>query len=183
MKVLYFFLTASLLSVAANAQQPPAAATSAANAPATAEQRISISAAEIAYRISQAEAAAKSGTQDKGGPLLESGPFKAALEYHATPSTGYAAHINDDELFVVLEGSGTLTVGGTLVNPKRSGGNWTAPTDEGGIPHKLVKGDMILVPENVPHSVTQVDGKLVMMTMHLPRPAPTPAAEPATPAR
>jgi hypothetical protein len=39
----------------------------------------------------------------------------------------------------------------------------------------LVKGDMILVPEKTAHSVTQVDGKLVLMSMHLPHPAPVPA--------
>jgi hypothetical protein len=82
----------------------------------------------------------------------------------------------------VLDGYGTLTVGGTLINPTSKGTNLVvAPTVDGGVPHKLVKGDMVLVPENTPHAITQVDGKLVLMTMHLPRPVPTPAAEPVTP--
>jgi mannose-6-phosphate isomerase-like protein (cupin superfamily) len=35
--------------------------------------------------------------------------------------------------------------------------------------HKVTKGDMLMVPENTPHAVTQVDGKaLVLMSMHLP---------------
>jgi mannose-6-phosphate isomerase-like protein (cupin superfamily) len=182
-KVLYV-LAASLVSMAANAQQPPASTTSAANAPAavTAETRISISAVDIADRIRQAEAAAKSGTQNQNGPLLQTGPFRAELEYHATPSPNFAVHVYDAELFVVLDGYATLTVGGTLINPTSKGANLVvAPTVDGGIPHKLVKGDMVLVPANTPHAITQVDGKLVLMTMHLPRPVPTPAAEPVTP--
>lgn len=170
------FLATTLLSVAVSAQQPPAPAN--APAPAATEPRTSISAVEIADRIRQAEAAAQAGKQYQGGPLLQAGPFRAGLEYHTAPAPGFAAHLNDAELFVVLEGSGTLTMGGTLVNPKRNGTNLTAPTDEGGIPHKLVKGDMILVPENTPHAVTQVDGKLVLMSMHLPHPAPAPTTEP-----
>jgi hypothetical protein len=43
----------------------------------------------------------------------------------------------------------------------------------------MVKGDMLLVPENTAHAVTQVDGRLVLMSMHLPRPAAAPPAPPA----
>ena len=176
MKVLYV-VAASLLSAAASAQQAPAPAT-----PANAEPRTSITATEIADRIRQADAAAKAGTPYRGEPLLQSGAFRAAMEYHSEPSTGFAAHENDAELFVVLDGSGTLSMGGTLVNPTRRGTNLSSPTADGAVPHKLVKGDMILVPEGVPHAVTQVDaGKFVLMTMHLPHPAPTPPAAPATP--
>ena len=180
MKVLYF-LAASLLSVAAGAQQAAAPVGPAGNARATAEPRTSISAAEIADRIRQADAAAKAGTQYRPDALLQSGAFRAGMEYHDAPATSFAVHENDAELFVVLDGSGTLTMGGTLVNPTRRGTNLTAPTAEGTTAHKLVKGDMILVPEGTPHAVTQVDGRLVLMSMHLPLPAPAPTATPATP--
>jgi quercetin dioxygenase-like cupin family protein len=54
-------------------------------------------------------------------------------------------------------------------------------TAQGGVPYKLVKGDMLMVPENTAHSVTQVEGTLVLMSLHLPRTAaaPTPVATPA----
>lgn len=183
MKVLYIFLAASLLPVSAQAQQPSAPGAPAGNAPpaANAEPRTSITAAEIADAVRQADAAAKAGTQYKGGPLLQSGPFRAGMEYHSEPATSFAAHENDAELFVALDGSGTLTMGGTLVNPTRRGTNLTAPTVEGGVPHKLVKGDMILVPANTPHAITQVDGRLVVMTMHLPLPASAPPANAPAP--
>lgn len=176
----------SLLSTAAAAQQVsgPTMPIDTAPAAAMARLRTSISAAEIADRIRQAESAAKSGTQHKSEPLLEIGPFRAHLEYHSEAANNFAVHENEAELFVVLDGSGTLTIGGALVNPTRQGNNLIAAITDGGVPHKVAKGDMILVPENTPHAVTQVNGKLVLMSLHLPRPAPAPTAEPAiTPER
>ncbi|MDR3751104.1 MAG: hypothetical protein P4K94_06415 [Terracidiphilus sp.] len=170
-------LAAVLISTAAGAQQAPAP-----NAPAatTTEPRTSISATEIADRIAQAQAAAKAGVKYRGGPMLQSGPFRASFEYHTEADTFSAVHETSAELFVVLDGSGTLTMGGTLVNPTRHGTNLSAPTAEGSIPHKIAKGDMILVPENTPHAITQVDGALVLMTLHMPVPPSVPAS--ATPA-
>jgi mannose-6-phosphate isomerase-like protein (cupin superfamily) len=169
-----------LLSFAAAAQQPP---TGGPGAAANAEPRTFISAMEIADRIGKADAAAKAGTQYNGGPLLASGPYRGNLEYHASPATSIAVHEADAELFVVVDGSGTMTLGGTLVNPTRNGTNLNSPKVEGAMERKLVKGDMVLVPENTPHAVTQVDGKLVLMSMHLPRSGAAPAMPPAPPAR
>jgi quercetin dioxygenase-like cupin family protein len=149
-----------------------------------------ITATEIAERSAKAEAAAKAGTPYNGGPLLSAGAFRANMEWRIAPATSVNLHENDAELFVVVDGAGTMTLGGTLVDPKRNGTNLSAATATGGTPYKLVKGDMILVPENTAHAVTQVEGKLALMSLHLPRPAPAPvaasvpAAAPATaPAR
>jgi mannose-6-phosphate isomerase-like protein (cupin superfamily) len=168
-------LAVGLLSLTAAAQQAPAP-TAAANA----EPRTFISAAEIAQRIGAADAAAKAGTRFNGGPLLLSAPFRASMEYHDAPADHVSAHESDAELFVALDGSGTITVGGTLVNPTRDGTNLNAPTSKGGVPHRMVKGDMLLVPQNTAHAVTQVDGRLVLMSLHLPLPSSTqtPASPP-----
>jgi len=182
-KGLYIF-AAVLISAAAGAQQAPAPAIPAANAPAAlpAVPRTSISAAEIADRISQAQAAFKAGTKYRGTPLLQSGPFRAGMEYHTVADTSYAVHETAAELFVVLDGSGMLSMGGRLVSPTtRHGANLSAATAEGVIAVKLVKGDMALVPENTPHAITGVDGALVLMTLHMPVPPPAPAAAAPTP--
>lgn len=168
--------------MAAHAQQAPAPPMPAGNAPAAAntEPRTLITAAEITDRISQFQATAKPGTHP-GIPLLWSGPFRAQMEIYTEAKKGFEVHEANAELVVILDGSGTYTMGGTLVNPTtRHGTNLNSPTVEGGTPHKVVKGDWILVPQNTPHAVTQVDGALVLMSLHLPLPAP--AAEPA-PAR
>ena len=178
MKILYFF-AAVLVSAAAGAQQAPAPSVPAGNPPPAAmtQARTSITAAEIAVRISQAQAAIQAGTRYRGTPLLLSGPFRANMEYHTVADTSYAVHETAAELFVVLDGSGTLSMGGTLVEPiTRRGTNLIAATAQGAVPIKLVKGDMALVPENTPHAITQVDGALVLMTLHMPVPASLPAA-------
>jgi mannose-6-phosphate isomerase-like protein (cupin superfamily) len=162
-------LAVALLSMTAAAQQAPAPTTAA-----TAEPRTFTSATEIARRIAAAAAAAKAGTQFDGGPLLLSAPFRANMEYHDAPADHTSVHEAEAELFVVLDGSGTMTVGGRLVNPTRSGTNLNAATSEGGVPRKVVKGDLLLVPQNTPHAVTQVDGRLVLMSLHLPLPATAP---------
>jgi mannose-6-phosphate isomerase-like protein (cupin superfamily) len=165
-----YFLATCLASMVAQAQQAPMPAMPAA----TPAEQNSISALEIAARIHQAEAVAKSGAPYHGAPLLLSGPYKANLEYHDRPADSFYVHENDSELFVVVEGSGTMTLGGKLINPTRKDANLMAPTEEGGVAHKLVKGDMLLIPENTVHAVTQVDGRLVLMSMHLPHVAVVP---------
>jgi hypothetical protein len=42
---------------------------------------------------------------------------------------------------------------------------------------------MLLLPENTPHKVTAVNGKLVLMTLHLPRPAAAAAKTAQVPTR
>jgi quercetin dioxygenase-like cupin family protein len=171
-KILWFAIC--LLPVVAIAQQSPAPPPLAGNglvADATAEPREVILATEIADRIAQADAAAKAGKPFSIGPLLLEKPFRADMEYRTVPEDGVNLHENEGHLFVVLAGAGTMTLGGTLVNPIRNGTNLRAASAEGGVPHKLVKGDMILVPANTAHSVTQVNGKLVVMSVHLAQPA------------
>lgn len=188
MKPLYL-LAAFLIAGSAGAQQAPAPAPPAGAPPAgmpaqNMTPHLTISAAEIADRISQAQAAYKAGTTFHAPPLLSSGPFRASLEYHTIADTSYAVHETAAELFVVLDGSGTLSFGGTLVGPTtRRGTNLRADNAQGAIPYKIAKGDMAIVPENTPHAITQVDGVLVLMTLHMPIPPPgTMPGAPAPPA-
>ena len=177
-------LAAGLLSVTARAQQTPVLPMPAGNAPAAAntEPRKLITAAEIADRISQFQAGAKPGT-DPGIPLLWPGPFRAQMGIYTEAKKWFEVHEANAQLIVILDGSGTYTMGGALVKPTRRGTNLNSPTVEGATPHKVVKRDWILVPENTPHAVTQVDGALALMSLHLPPPAPAPEPAPARWAR
>jgi mannose-6-phosphate isomerase-like protein (cupin superfamily) len=140
------------------------------------EQIMYVTAAQVNDSVNKAAAAAKTGT--RLGPLLQEGPFKLNMESRDAPATSVSVHENEAELFIVVEGSGTMTVGGTLINPTRNGTNLQAPTATGGKPYKLAKGDMVLVPENAAHAVTQVDGKIVLLSMHLPHPSPAAVSSP-----
>lgn len=173
MKALYL-LAAILVSGSTWAQKAPAPGAPAGGIPAaaTAEARLYISAADIADRINQAQAAFKAGAQYHGAPLLLSGPFRASMEYHTVADTSYAVHETAAELFIVIDGSGTLSFGGTLVGPTtRHGTNLRADNAEGAVAYKIAKGDMALVPEGTPHAITQVNGTLVLMTLHMPVPS------------
>ena len=51
--------------------------------------------------------------------------------------------------------------------------NRTGSKIEGGTPRRIAKGDYVMIPENTAHSFTQVEGRLVIMSVHLPRGAAT----------
>ena len=137
--------------------------------------RIFMSRHEIEARMEQARDASTAGKPFRSAPLLQAGPFHAMMEYHTGPTDRFSIHEHDAELFVVLEGSGTITVGGKLVDPVRNGSNLTAAKIEGGQAFAVTKGEAVLVPEGSPHGVSGVDGKaLVLMSLHLPDP---PAAQ------
>jgi uncharacterized protein GlcG (DUF336 family)/mannose-6-phosphate isomerase-like protein (cupin superfamily) len=87
----------------------------------------------------------------KGMPLLET----AAYKVHASrrERDGQAeVHTRDTDILYVLDGTATLVTGGQVVNGK------TIATDElrgdsisGGETRSLVKGDVVIVPNGVPH--------------------------------
>lgn len=103
-------------------------------------------------------------------PLLVQAPYTVAIEYWVRPKQA-AAHLTEAELVYVLKGSGTMVSGGTMADRH----HWYGETDggriEGGTTRSLKPGDVVLVPEGVPHWFGIDGGKLVMLTIHLPRPA------------
>ena len=73
-------------------------------------------------------------------------------------------------MIYVIEGASTLTTGGKLVGEKRTNPtNLSGTGIEGGTLRRISKGDYIFVPENNAHAFTNTEGRLVIMTVHLPR--------------
>ena len=107
--------------------------------------------------------------------ILRAAPYQASLEYRA--SVGPAAvHETEAEFFYVIDGTAVLTTGGKLTEEKRNGSNLTGTAIEGGKTQNVAKGDFIVVPENTPHWFSTINGTLVLMSLHVPRPVP-PAAK------
>ena len=139
-------------------------ATALAQQPASPSKAIYVSAADIA-----ALAAKQPKDKNQFPRLIELPPYNLNLEHRVT-SQGASVHDREAELFVVIEGTGTVVTGGTLVDAKRANAeNSTGSRIEGGVSHKVGKGDFIMVPEGVPHQVTETNGTLMLASIHLPR--------------
>ena len=97
----------------------------------------------------------------KGKPLLENSEFKVHASRREAPGVA-EIHTRDTDIIHVLEGSATLVTGGTVVE------SMTITSDEirgkeikGGESRRISKGDVIVVPNGVPHWFKQVDGPLL----------------------
>ena len=120
-------------------------------------------------------AKAKSERKDQAliaQPILQLAPYNANLEYRA--SVGPAAvHETEAEMFYVIEGSATMVTGGKLVNETRTNAqNLSGTAIEGGNSRPVAKGDFIVVPEKTAHWFSAINGTVVLMSLHLPTPAP-----------
>jgi mannose-6-phosphate isomerase-like protein (cupin superfamily) len=154
-----------------------------------ADPRVFISGDDVLKRIAEDDALVAAGQMTNGEPLVMQGPFRATMEWRNTGQNNVNLHQTDAEIFVIIEGSGTMLLGGTLVDPKQAKGfAWEGPTltaakVEGAVPYKVKKGDMIMIPPNTPHTVSEVNGKMVLWSMHLPMPpgtAPSSLSNPVT---
>lgn len=94
----------------------------------------------------------------KGRPLTETVNYK--IHASRREAGGMAeVHVRDTNLIYVLEGSATLVTGGRVVAPKTVAEDEIRGTAvEGGETRALVKGDVLVVPNGVPHWFRQVDG-------------------------
>jgi len=130
-------------------------------------------AAEIRQLIARAAEGHKPGTFSSQY-IAALAPYHVNLEYRTTATTP-AVHLQEAELIYVIQGSGTLTVGGTLENSKPGKpGNLSGTATKGGAEEPLEPGTFVFVPEGQPHwfSAVKKDGPLVTMAFHVPRPLP-----------
>lgn len=94
----------------------------------------------------------------KGSPLIESGDYKIHASRRDAPGVA-EVHTRDTDIAYVLQGSATLVTGGTAVDLES-----TAPEElrgtgiTGGETRKLVPGDVVVIPNGVPHWFKEVEG-------------------------
>jgi glc operon protein GlcG len=97
----------------------------------------------------------------KGMPLLETSEFKIHASRRDAPGVA-EIHTRDTDIVHVLEGSATFVTGGTATEPKTIAPNEIRGRDiQGGESRRISKGDVIVVPNGVPHWFKQVDGPLL----------------------
>lgn len=165
MRHLLFGVVLIALASAARAQQ--------ATAP---SPKLFTSAADLTAMIAKAKADRKPDQANFAQPILQVAPYNANLEYRVAGINANASvHEREAEMFYVVDGSGTLVTGGTLKDERRTNAdNLSGSVIDGGARRRVGKGDFIMVPEGTPHWFGEIDGALVLMSVHLPRAAATP---------
>jgi mannose-6-phosphate isomerase-like protein (cupin superfamily) len=97
-------------------------------------------------------------------------PYSVGVELRQPRPQGAASHADRAELFVVIDGSGTMLTGGTITDGKASGVNTQGTTITGGTRLEFKKGDFIMVPSGVPHQFVDLKAPVQVMSMYLPNP-------------
>ncbi len=71
------------------------------------------------------------------------------------------------EIYYMLEGSGTLVTGGKMVDERSTGvspntkrPNFGGSRIDGGVTRKVVPGDVVIIPANLPHWWSSLDGDI-----------------------
>lgn len=113
-----------------------------------------------------------------GGEGME---LRVAVQ-HENNRAAASAEIHDasDDVYYVLDGTATLTLGGRLESPREvEPGEWRGPRIVGGRSFDVTKGDLIVVPRGTPHMRSTVgkDFSMILVKVFadpLPRPAPAP---------
>ena len=77
-------------------------------------------------------------------------------------------HDASDDVYYVLEGSATLTLGGTLESPKEiEQGEWRGPKIIGGEKVEITKGDLVVVPRGTPHHRSTLNKDFTMILIKI----------------
>ena len=96
----------------------------------------------------------------KGMPLLETAGYKVHASRRVEPGQA-EIHTLDTDVIYVVEGSATLVTGGRAIDTKEIAPNeFRGSKIEGGQEHHIAKGDVIIIPNGLPHQFTAVSGEL-----------------------
>jgi mannose-6-phosphate isomerase-like protein (cupin superfamily) len=129
------------------------------------------SAADVEAMINKAKSERTPDQANFIQQIVRLAPYNVNLEYRVagidTPAT---QHESEAELILVIDGAGTLLSGGRLTEEKRTNPTNLAGKDvEGGTSQRIAKGDYAFIPEGTPHSFRKTEGRLVIMSIHVPR--------------
>jgi mannose-6-phosphate isomerase-like protein (cupin superfamily) len=130
-----------------------------------------VSASELSALIAKAKAERKPDQINFTQPLVKYAPYRASFESRIQGKpTNPNIHETDTEIVYVVDGAGMLTMGGTLKDERRvNDANRTGSAIAGGVKRHIGKGDFFIVPEGTAHAFTDVEGTLVIISLHGPK--------------
>ncbi len=87
------------------------------------------------------------------------------VQHEKDVSTNQAeVHDGADDVFIIMEGTATLTLGGALESPTQiQPGEWRAPRITGGREFKVNGGDVVMVPRGTPHVRSTIGEEVTVM--------------------
>jgi mannose-6-phosphate isomerase-like protein (cupin superfamily) len=94
----------------------------------------------------------------KGGPLVTASDVLVQGSHRDKPGQ-VEVHDKEMDVLYITDGSATFVTGGKIVGAKNTRPDqWLGTDITGGTTHKLVKGDLIVVPAGMPHWFKEVPG-------------------------
>jgi glc operon protein GlcG len=123
-------------------------------------QRVSPGSTPPATAVTFIDGKTVSAAFAKGMPLLETAGYKVHASRRIEPGQA-EIHTLDTDVIYVVDGSATLVTGGQAIDTKEIAPNEIRGTKiEGGEEHQITKGEVIIIPNGVPHQFTAVKGEL-----------------------
>ena len=91
----------------------------------------------------------------KGGTLIQTNNFKV-MAGHRSGAGAVEIHEKDTDVFYIMDGTATFITGGKATDvTQRAPGEFGATAIVGGDTNHLAKGDVIIIPNGVPHWFTE----------------------------
>jgi glc operon protein GlcG len=116
------------------------------------------SAKSDAPKVTHFPAAQVTKAFEKGMPLLEIANYKVHASHREGPGV-VEVHTRDTDIIHMLEGTATLVTGGAVIDGKNiEPEEIRGKSLEGGETRQITKGDVIIVPNGVPHWFKEVKG-------------------------
>ena len=102
--------------------------------------------------------------------ILQIPPYNVNAAHRAPVTQVANVHDEQTELFMVLDGAGSIVWGGKVAGATRTGANVTGKAIDGGTTQKLGKGDFFVVPPGLPHMFANISPNgLQLMQLYLPK--------------
>lgn len=130
-----------------------------------------LSAADVAATAAELDANiayANTTVLERADPATSTGlAYRLAVD-RRTPPQRAAQHAAEAEIWAIVGGNGAITTDGRIVDIVEDG-ETVGRRIEGGTVHQVSQGDFLVIPEGVPHQVTEFDPSLLIVTFEFPR--------------